>query len=395
MLGADAGSCTSASIERPEAALFSTGWPAGHPARYRRSSSAGDGRCRMPCSTARRCGSRTRRSGGPVPRRPRWAPPPPGHRLPAVARGGPGPRARWCSASTTPARSPGRARVPAGGRGPVCAGAGPCPAAGRRAAPRGRVAERERDRMEFLARIGRLMEAPLSVEQRLQQPGRSGGPGARRLVRGAPRARGRGGADRRRARRPGQGRFVLGCRSATRPTATAPGGAIQVSRSDGRRSSPRSPTSCSSPPREDAEHCELIRSLGMRSAMVVPLIVHGRSLGALTLVHAESGQWFDELDLAFATSRRHRGRRPGQRPALRAAAADRADAAGRAAPGQRCRTSRAARWPPATGRRPTTGTGCTSAATSMTSSRAPRPGSGPRWWPTCAARAPRPRRSRR
>ena len=32
----------------------------------------------------------------------------------------------------------------------------------------------------------------------------------------------------------------------------------------------------------------------------MPLLVRGRSLGALTLVHAESGQRFDEADLAFA-----------------------------------------------------------------------------------------------
>jgi serine phosphatase RsbU (regulator of sigma subunit) len=49
----------------------------------------------------------------------------------------------------------------------------------------------------------------------------------------------------------------------------------------------------------DEEHLRLIRSIGLRSAVIVPLLVRGRSLGALTLVHAESGQRFDEVDLAF------------------------------------------------------------------------------------------------
>ncbi|HEX2301296.1 MAG TPA: GAF domain-containing protein [Pseudonocardiaceae bacterium] len=50
----------------------------------------------------------------------------------------------------------------------------------------------------------------------------------------------------------------------------------------------------------DATHLELIRTLGMTSAMIVPLTVHNRTVGALTLVSAESGQRFDSEDLAFA-----------------------------------------------------------------------------------------------
>ena len=50
----------------------------------------------------------------------------------------------------------------------------------------------------------------------------------------------------------------------------------------------------------DEEHLALIRSIGMRSALVVPLAVRGRKLGALTLVQAESGRRFDHADLAFA-----------------------------------------------------------------------------------------------
>jgi len=45
------------------------------------------------------------------------------------------------------------------------------------------------------------------------------------------------------------------------------------------------------------EHLRLARTLGFRSAMCVPLLSRGRVLGALTLVHAESGRQFSEKDL--------------------------------------------------------------------------------------------------
>ena len=51
---------------------------------------------------------------------------------------------------------------------------------------------------------------------------------------------------------------------------------------------------------QDAEHLELLRSLGMRSAMVVPMTLRDRVLGAITFVSAESGRRFDEQDLALA-----------------------------------------------------------------------------------------------
>jgi PAS domain S-box-containing protein len=50
----------------------------------------------------------------------------------------------------------------------------------------------------------------------------------------------------------------------------------------------------------DAEHLRLIRELRLESAMVVPLRAHGRTLGAMTFVHAESGRRYNEDDLAFA-----------------------------------------------------------------------------------------------
>ena len=50
----------------------------------------------------------------------------------------------------------------------------------------------------------------------------------------------------------------------------------------------------------DAEHLELIRGLGLRSVLVVPLTARGKTLGAITLVAAESGRAYGVEDLRFA-----------------------------------------------------------------------------------------------
>jgi PAS domain S-box-containing protein len=57
----------------------------------------------------------------------------------------------------------------------------------------------------------------------------------------------------------------------------------------------------------DAEHLELIRSVGMNSAAIVPMIARGRTVGALTLVNSESARGFRgdrDLDLAWDLARR-------------------------------------------------------------------------------------------
>ena len=51
---------------------------------------------------------------------------------------------------------------------------------------------------------------------------------------------------------------------------------------------------------EDPEQLETIRALGMRSVMLIPMDVAGRTIGVLTMVSAESGRAFDEDDLVFA-----------------------------------------------------------------------------------------------
>jgi PAS domain S-box-containing protein len=51
---------------------------------------------------------------------------------------------------------------------------------------------------------------------------------------------------------------------------------------------------------EDPEQLATIRALGMRSVMLIPMGVAGRTIGVLTMVSAESGRAFDEDDLVFA-----------------------------------------------------------------------------------------------
>ncbi|MBA2245931.1 MAG: PAS domain-containing protein [Gemmatimonadetes bacterium] len=50
----------------------------------------------------------------------------------------------------------------------------------------------------------------------------------------------------------------------------------------------------------DAEHLDLLRELGIRSMVAVPLSVRGRILGAITLTAGESGRRFGPHDLALA-----------------------------------------------------------------------------------------------
>jgi two-component system, OmpR family, phosphate regulon sensor histidine kinase PhoR len=51
----------------------------------------------------------------------------------------------------------------------------------------------------------------------------------------------------------------------------------------------------------DEEHLRIIRALGMRSIMIVPLIAREQALGAISFIAAESGRRYDATDLALAT----------------------------------------------------------------------------------------------
>ncbi|WP_411281347.1 PAS domain S-box protein [Gemmatimonas sp.] len=56
----------------------------------------------------------------------------------------------------------------------------------------------------------------------------------------------------------------------------------------------------------DEAHLRLIRSLGLKSYICVPLVVSGRPLGVLTFATAESGRKYGDNDLALANDLAHR-----------------------------------------------------------------------------------------
>lgn len=51
---------------------------------------------------------------------------------------------------------------------------------------------------------------------------------------------------------------------------------------------------------QDTQHLQLLRELGLRSVMVVPLMARGQSFGAITFVSTESGRQYGPPDLALA-----------------------------------------------------------------------------------------------
>ncbi|MDD7969276.1 SpoIIE family protein phosphatase [Actinomycetospora lemnae] len=161
------------------------------------------------------------------------------------------------------------------------------------------AAERERDRMAFLAQASRLMEAPLSVEERLRQLADLAVPAiadwsAVHLVRGSH-------VEKVAVAHPDPAKLALAEELERRYPRTADqhDGAVDVARSGVPVVLPEVPDELLTAAAVDATHLELIRSIGMRSVIVVPLLVRGRSLGALTLVHAESGGRFGVEDLTF------------------------------------------------------------------------------------------------
>jgi serine phosphatase RsbU (regulator of sigma subunit) len=162
------------------------------------------------------------------------------------------------------------------------------------------AAERQLDRMTFLARAGRLLEAPLSVEQRLRRFADLAVPAvadwcAVHLVRDDHVEQvAVAHSD------PEKLAIVAHLQERYPPDPDAPSGAIHVSRTGKPSFFPEVPDELIVASAVDEEHLALARSIGIRSVLIVPLLVRGHSLGALTLVHAESGRRFDELDLSFA-----------------------------------------------------------------------------------------------
>ena len=120
------------------------------------------------------------------------------------------------------------------------------------------------------------------------------------------------------------------------PDPDAPRGVAQVLRTGRSELVPEIPESLLEKAARDAEHREILRGLGLKSYMIVPLVARGRTLGAISLVSAESGQRYGEAELELAKElarraalavdnaliqRPHSGRPypPGGSPALPAA----------------------------------------------------------------------------
>ena len=81
---------------------------------------------------------------------------------------------------------------------------------------------------------------------------------------------------------------------------SAPEGVAKVLRTGRSELYPEVPDELLERGARDEEHLAMLRSLGICSAMVVPMRARGRTLGALTLAAAESDRRFGRADLAFA-----------------------------------------------------------------------------------------------
>ncbi len=82
----------------------------------------------------------------------------------------------------------------------------------------------------------------------------------------------------------------------------APTGAPHVVRTGRSEIHPFIPAELVDASAADAEHAELLRRLGLTSAIVAPLTGREGVMGAVTLIHAESGRRYAEADLAFLES---------------------------------------------------------------------------------------------
>jgi PAS domain S-box-containing protein len=77
-------------------------------------------------------------------------------------------------------------------------------------------------------------------------------------------------------------------------------GAAEVIRSGTPQLVPEIPADAFSNAATDETHEQLLRQLGLRSFLCVPIAARGRTLGAITLVTAESGRRYGDLDLRTA-----------------------------------------------------------------------------------------------
>lgn len=84
------------------------------------------------------------------------------------------------------------------------------------------------------------------------------------------------------------------------PDPDAPVGSYHVARTGQPELYPEIPDAVLREATVDDEHYREIKAIGMRSAIIVPLATHGRTLGVLSFVSGPSGRRFDEQDVELA-----------------------------------------------------------------------------------------------
>lgn len=85
------------------------------------------------------------------------------------------------------------------------------------------------------------------------------------------------------------------------PDPAQPRGIYQVLRTGEAEFFPEIPDEMLVQGAQDEEHLKLLREVGISSAMVIPLKVRGKVLGAVTFVNSEPGKHYTENDLVLAT----------------------------------------------------------------------------------------------
>ncbi|MDQ3966256.1 MAG: SpoIIE family protein phosphatase, partial [Actinomycetota bacterium] len=84
------------------------------------------------------------------------------------------------------------------------------------------------------------------------------------------------------------------------PDPEAQRGVPQVLRTGQPELVPEIPESLLEEAARDEQHREILRGLGLKSYMIVPLVARGRTLGAITLISAESGRRYGQTELEMA-----------------------------------------------------------------------------------------------
>jgi serine phosphatase RsbU (regulator of sigma subunit) len=162
------------------------------------------------------------------------------------------------------------------------------------------VAEHERDRMTFLAEAGLLLDSPMSVVERLRGLADLVVPVIADWCAVTLVEEDRVDQVAVAHRDPEKVAFVRELQDRYPPDPDTPGGAIRVARTGVASHFAEVTDELLEQVAWDETHLALIRSIGLRSAMTLPLLVRGRSLGSLTLAMAESQRRFGAADVALA-----------------------------------------------------------------------------------------------